>query len=352
MPFQLPVAAAVASALHLLLFKTGENMSKPTKMKKVIWAVDASPSGKKLQFATFKSLARLTAGSGAVIEPVTVVSPDQLRVPTSAFEKQSRGILLGAETLLKKWVKELKNPRLTAPTLLLQKKLSSSQTIQELLQYAEKSGASLIGVGTHTKKTWERLLVGSFAETMILNSRVPLFIVNPKTAPTKKISKIFFPTDFAPGSEAAFDALLATAKNLKAKVVLYYKFEYILPETYATISSTPQYRSYFNADKEHHAKTARLWIAKADANGVKAEVILDDKPFFVTEGILEKAKKVKADIIAMASHSNLFEATMLGSTTRQVIRSSRLPVWVIHTPAKRGRLGSSISRGVAFSARG
>lgn len=310
-------------------------MKNNTNAGKVIWSVEVNAEGKKLQFATFKALARLTENSGLSIEPVTVLSPDQLKIPHSAFHRHGDEIQLGAATLLKKWVKELKHPRLLPPKLLAQKSFSASQTIEELLKYATETGASLIGLGTHTKKSWERLLVGSFAETMILKSRVPLFVVNPKLVGSKKITKIFFPTDFAAGSEAAFDSLLTTAKNLKAKLVLYYKYEYLLPETYAAISTTPQYQQYFEADKKQHRELGKAWMAKANERGVKAELVLDEGTAYVTDGILAAAKKAKADMIAMASHTNLVEAVVLGSVTRQIVRSSPIPVWVIHTPGGR-----------------
>src|SRR5688572_30297753 len=116
---------------------------------KVIWAVDPRPHEKKTQFATFKALAGLTAGTDWEIEPVTVLSPDQRKVPLAAFRAGTKEYRLEAETVLNKWCKELKHQRLTVPTLVSQDVYSANRSIDELLKYARQTKAKLIGIATH-----------------------------------------------------------------------------------------------------------------------------------------------------------------------------------------------------------
>jgi len=300
------------------------------KMKKVLWAVDAFAQDKKLQFATFKALAKLTESSEATIEPVCVLSPDQLKVPSQAFEGTGKEYKLEAEARLERWVKELKNPRLGKPTLLFQKKYSINQTASTLLNYARENKVDLIGIGTHGRTAVERFFIGSFAETIVLQSTVPVFIVNAKSPATKKISKILFPTDFSAVSREAYGRVIDLAATLGAKVTLYYKFEYLNEYTLEGMSLSKEYVRYFEQDKEHRRKMADEWAAEGKKAGVKVEVRLDDKGVYVAEGVLKAAKAGKHQLIALASHSGSVAAAMVGSVARYVIRRSILPVWVIH----------------------
>lgn len=302
-------------------------------MAKVLWAVDPIPEDKKLQFKTAQALARLTKNSGVVIEPVCVLSADRLRVPMAAFRTDAKKYQIEAETLLKSWVKSLKIPNLISPRFLVHGITADTDSISGLLEYARETGAQLIGLAAHTRKRWQRFFLGSFAETMILRSDIPLLVVQATSVAPTKFSRILFPTDFSDVSRVAFRALLPTAQALKARIILYYKFDYITPLTAETINIYPAYSGYLQADRENKMRMSTEWMEEASQAGVKTDFILDEKPCFVPDGILKALKKSKADLIAMASHSGKYSSAFMGSITRQTVRSAPVPVWVIH-PAK------------------
>ncbi|MEY3875373.1 MAG: hypothetical protein RIR50_544 [Pseudomonadota bacterium] len=53
-------------------------------------------------------------------------------------------------------------------------------------------------------------------------------------------------------------------------------------------------------------------------------------PIYLSEGILDGAKKAKADVIVMASHKRTgIKGILLGSETHEVIVHSKLPVLVL-----------------------
>lgn len=301
---------------------------------KVLWAVDPFAKEKKLQFAAFKALAKLTEKTGAKIEPVAVLSPDQLRLPEKAFERDAKHFELKAETELKSWVKKLNHPRLTSPTLLVRDIYSTNISVDVLLRYARQTDASLIAAGTHNKKGLKRFFLGSFAETLMLTSEIPLLLVNPRCPVKRTMSRILFPTDFSPTSKRAFEKLVPYAKSLNAKVTLYFKFEYLLPETAELVRMSPSYRNYFESDMKLKKELAGEWAEQAKELGVKVDVVIDEKGIFVPEGILREAKRSKADLIAMASNSGGVSAALVGSVARDVLRASTLPVWVMHPSVK------------------
>lgn len=301
--------------------------------KKIIWAVDPVAPNRKVQNATLKAVLALTKGSNGSIEPVCVLSPDQLRIPVSVFRRAGGDYRLRVEKDLDQWMKGLKSPRLQRPTLLTRDVFSENESVDTVLKYARESGADLIAVATRVRKGLKRWLLGSFAETLLLKSEIPTLILNPHVPPPKAVKTILFPTDFSRGSDVAFGVLLATAAQQKVKVILYYKPDYLLPVTSVAFGMVPDYVDYLNADLDSHRELAGRWAQRAKASGVKCEVVLDKKPGFVEESILAAAKKHRVDLIAMASNSGRVGAALLGSITRQVVRDSHKPVWVIHPSA-------------------
>jgi nucleotide-binding universal stress UspA family protein len=302
-------------------------------VKKVIWAVDALSKDKKLQNATLKALLTLTKGTKSTIEPVSVVGPDQLRIPVSVFRQPEKDYRLDTEKNLQKWMASLKRPELVAPTLLVRDVMDELDDADTLLNYARTTGASLIGVGTHVNRGFKRFFIGSFAELLLLKSEIPVLAVNPATPALGKVKRILFPTDFSAGSRKAFEALLETAAGLKAKIVIYHKPDYLIPYTMVTFGAVPDYKAYLETDLKASAEEAGRWAETAKRAGVSAEVAIDRKAGYVDDAILAAAARLKVDLVAMASHSGRVGAALLGSNARKIVRSSRKPVWVIH-PAK------------------
>lgn len=298
---------------------------------KVIWAVDPFPKDKKVQFATFKALAKMTEGTEALIEPVAVLSPDQLYIPKKLFDGTAKQYHLEAETLLKEWVKQLGHPRLTAPVLLVQDLYSSSITVDALLNHAKKTKARLIAVGTHTKKVLQRFLLGSFAESLILKSDVPILVVNPRTGTaTKKIAKILFPTDFSAPSKQAFHEVLHMAAGLGAKVLIYHKLDLAIPGAPFGMPYIQDHSRYYKEASDLAKKTGKAWTAEGNNAGVKTEFKFEETPFYIPEGIVRAAAKSKTSLIAIASQATASRAALLGSIARQVVRMSSAPVWILN----------------------
>ena len=297
---------------------------------KVIWAVDPFAPDRKMQFTTFRILAEFTKALDSSIEPVAVLTPDQLRVPRSVFKQKRKAYQLEAETLLESWVRHLDHPRLSKPVLLLQDAFFARPSVDALLQYARRKNAGLIGLGTHAKPALAKLIVGSFAEAMVLKSSTPLLLVNPRSRVLSQIRRILFATDFSQASRKALLRLIPIAKKQRAEIIVYYKFDYVIMDTVAAMRLNPEYSHYLESDLQTKLIAGEHWAQIARDAGVKASLILDESPAFVSEGILKASQKNRTDIIALASRSGPVAAAFLGSVARQVVRSSQRPVWVIH----------------------
>ncbi|MFM8315244.1 MAG: universal stress protein, partial [Deltaproteobacteria bacterium] len=73
---------------------------------------------------------------------------------------------------------------------------------------------------------------------------------------------------------------------------------------------------------------------KLTSEGIEVEIVIDDKANFIPKAITKAAKKHKAQLIALVTHTGPASAAILGSISRQVVRSSDCPVWSWHAPGE------------------
>jgi nucleotide-binding universal stress UspA family protein len=143
--------------------------------------------------------------------------------------------------------------------------------------------------------------------------------------------QILVATDGSKLGEKAVKAAIALAKDSGARVTgLYAAPEYKTPYYpegvyYDWPTATDYKKSILQASEKWIVKMNKL---AADATvSVTVAVVLDDHPH---EAIIAQARKVKADLIVMASHGRrAVSALLLGSETQKVLALSKIPVLVV-----------------------
>jgi nucleotide-binding universal stress UspA family protein len=295
----------------------------------VLWAVDAVPGHKDIQMKTGQVLKALLNGLDAEVEPVTVLSPDQIGLLEHVFRRHADVHRQEVEKILADWTQEANFLNKRLPKILVQDEFSISRSTRCLRDYAREVGANLIALGTSAKSGFTRAVMGSFAESVALQSETPLFIVSPETRPVAEIKEILFPTDFSGSCRQALDQLLPVAAAKRAHITFFYKLEYLTPQTRDVIVTYPPYKAYMEQDVADKQKTAEEWQGMAANEGVSADIVFDKTTNYVVDSILDAADKMRDGMIAMASQRGR-AAVVLGSITRDLIRRSPQPVWVIH----------------------
>src|SRR5262249_7246233 len=151
----------------------------------------------------------------------------QIKVTLDMFSAVSADLRETAAKRLDALMGSVKIPGLLEPTFLTTSSVSLRAAIQELLKYARQIGAELIAVGTSSKKGATRFLFGSFAETLVLQSEIPVFLVSPKMKAVSSFKHIFFPHDGSDKAREAFDRVLVVAKEHKSRITIFHRVEYI-----------------------------------------------------------------------------------------------------------------------------
>jgi nucleotide-binding universal stress UspA family protein len=306
------------------------------------WAVEPFEEDKYFREHALSVLRPFAEALGAPIQPITYIDPFRMSgdVPLSAeLASQARTDPFGAlrtaaiERLRSMEDKKFKTGFAEPMVLMVQpgELPSLREKAEEISVLAAKHKAAFVALHTHSRRGLTRLYMGSFAETFVSHARVPTLVTNPSCVPPKKISHAVFPTDFSKESLAAYSSFIELAARLRARISIVHYLH--VPELSVFIGSG-QVASELTADlnkrSEELVRQGKKLTTLAAAKKVKAmfQLLPDRGRFDPSSRILKFAEKESADLIALTAQSGELRATLLGATSRAVVRAAKCPVLV------------------------
>jgi nucleotide-binding universal stress UspA family protein len=304
------------------------------KRKKIIWAID--PYGGTSFQSSAASLARLLSLHNDV---EVVYVRGRSGFPAETEPAAIRFGLSSAETQLRKILGELKFKPRRPPQILAHGSPYVRSDVRTLVRYAKKVKADAVLVSTNARSGLVRQALGSFSETLVLESAIPIMIVHPKAKADSKPGTILFPTDFSDHSWKAFQQVVSFAKTTGAKVTIFHQYQ-------GEFQSVPEGVSYFTGgrwlkgdrllDDDLQKVKSKLskWIDWTEKQNVPCHHVIQFGSENIADATLELAKKERPWMIAMATVTGPIAATFLGSNARWIVRSADYPVWVLYVHDK------------------
>ena len=194
----------------------------------------------------------------------------------------------------------------------------------------KKNKVDLIVMGTHGRRGFEMLVLGSFAKEIFRRARCPVLTVGPRTelrGTRNSLKQILFPTDFSRESEAAEPYAVSLARRSAAQLTLLNVVKSSRFKLSPGTSSPPR------ADLDHAQE--RLQAAAWRMQGYKAStattVLVEEGA--TVERILTMAKKLGADLIILGVSGPRKIADRLGQTVAyRVVCAAPCPVLTIREP--------------------
>jgi nucleotide-binding universal stress UspA family protein len=189
-------------------------------------------------------------------------------------------------------------------------------------------------MGTHGRRGFRRLLLGSVTETVLREAPCPVLTVPPAAhAGTTEIvtfKRILCPVDFSPSALQALGFALDLARQADGLVTLLHVVEWLAEEEPRSLASfnVPEYRRHMVADAKERlrqlvAGESRTWVDIDD-------VIVLGRAY---REILAAAEAKPADLIVMGAQGKGGVGRVLfGSTTQQVVRGAACPVLTVRAP--------------------
>lgn len=171
--------------------------------------------------------------------------------------------------------------------------------------------------------------------------------------PDVRIKKILYATDLSETAVHAFAYAVSLANMYNAGITILHVIKEMPGEPY--LSSMISTETWKEIRERHYSKAREALIGKKRDHAVIRDVLQDfseqakaeaeDRAFVTDEIIIEKgdparlivqtAERGNFDLIVMGTHGHGAMADVLiGSTAKQVIRKSPLPVMVIRVPDK------------------
>ena len=304
------------------------------KSKKIIWAIDAYGDVKVQASASdfAKSL-----GQHNDIQVVYIHGSSGFPV-----EKEKVAVRFGlsqAENQLKKIITKLEFKTRKKPIILAHGSDFVRAGVKTLLSYAKKVKADAILVSTNARVGFMRQALGSFAETLIIESTVPVMIVNPKAKVSSQPGTILFPTDFSNPSWKAYRQVVDFAKATDAKIKIFHQYQgesQTIPTSVSYFRSDKWLKGDSLLDKNFQKIKSKLskWLSWTKTQNVKCDHVIKFGLKNIADATKEQAEKDRVWMIAMATVTGPIAATFLGSNARWIVRSANGPVWVLYVKGK------------------
>lgn len=303
----------------------------------IIWAVDAFPDDPEFQSRTLRVLR--SAFPETPIHPVFVMSEDGF---------SDRGISTFLKPALKPMaIKGLRHvlqetgfDGFKKPRVLVESSASRGACARKLLRYAERIGAQMIALGTHARRGLSRFFTGSFSEAVMSASKVPVIMTGPEIREAQRPPRaVVFPTDFSPLSRFAFVEVIDLAKKFDAEIHLFHKSIHpIDPIVQSGVhmlgGGWVSVEAYLSQPVESHEKEVKDWMKFAQSSGVTSRFVSENFREPTSEAIVEYARRIDSfsPWVAMVLQTGPVASWLLGSITRDVLRTSPYTVYVASRP--------------------
>lgn len=192
-----------------------------------------------------------------------------------------------------------------------------------IIDYADANDVDLIVMGSHGRRGFRRLMLGSVTEEVVRSARRPVLVVRHEedAAPPTGVDRLIVPVDFSPASKQAVAAALDLAATLDVPIELLHAVEPIpyVQMAYPIAVDDGEFRA-------HAQRRLDEIVEELDtSHELRTTVAVDT----AEQAVIDAAYGSASPLVVMASHGHSGLARiLLGSTTERLLRNVPCPVLV------------------------
>jgi hypothetical protein len=301
--------------------------------KKIFWAVDPFANPVMLQRSAAWAIHALTRKNPASeIHPIYMAGdwPDTI-VPQRFKRSYLEKMQAFAEDSMKRITRGISIENLKPIQIVSGHFDSVEQGVQFLSSTAIHQKADLVVASTRANRSGGGpfTLPGSFVESLIDISDIPLFTVNPSWRYATGIPSILFPSDLSYESHAWYLKTLDFAKMMGAKVTLFHKITFPLSQPFeSAVRIFPEMRNMVHQKIKDSQVEAKRWVQAARQKHVRVSVVIDSKMAgSLSESIMETLKTHPGSVVVAPPISIAYPR----STIRKLMKRSPYPMILIPT---------------------
>lgn len=316
---------------------SGDSVRAHFASSPLIWAIEAFPEQDDIYLRTASALRQMFPDTP--ILPVYVLSEESFTARGfSTFLKPALKPM--AEKAIESLLSQTHGLEFEHPRILHETSASRPACAKKLLRFAEKIHAGRIALGSHARHGLSRFFVGSFSEAILDQSRIPVLVAGPHADLDHQATKVVvYATDFSDTCRHAYDEILRLCASFHADLHLFHK---PIPSLEATAPSGIGFfgnawvpimdlnGGWFDETLAEQSEFAAEWSRHAEEYGVKVTFAGQNSREPTAQAIVEYVRGLDptTSLIAMVSQTGPIAGAILGSVTRDVIRSSPVPVYV------------------------
>ncbi len=211
--------------------------------------------------------------------------------------------------------------------------LEDGDVVDEVLQTTKKLESDLVVMGTHGRRGFQRLLLGSVTERVLRQSEAPVLSIPPGApkpdADSGPFRRILCPVDFSPSSLAGLELAL-TLRQGEAEVVVLHVVEFHLPPALGEAIAFDVAGLRERHRLEGRRKLEELVPEESRAHTRLETVVLESgSPY---HEILRAAERERSELIVVgvAGRSSA-DLAFFGSTANHVVRAAACPVLTVRS---------------------
>lgn len=280
---------------------------------KIIWAFDPFSRNLELEKKGIILLKSLLDQNDKV-EAVYVATNSEAQLATAFNVPKEIRYTEYPKNLIKKALNKLGQKKISIEVL-PSISVSLNASVKLLANYARLNETDFILLASNAKKTLPRIVLGSFAESLIHLSSTDILIYHQKTRFSENIpGHILYAHDFTPKGATGLVKAMAYAKKWNAVLSVVHIIK-------------PEFSMRWDDFESDNFRTNLLKEAHKMERSIQAEDI-DCKIHLIptmespSDTILSVAKKTKANIIVLTAKSGNLASLLGGSVTRKVLRET------------------------------
>jgi len=209
-------------------------------------------------------------------------------------------------------------------------------TVREVvMEMVQQKGIDLLVIGTHGRKGFKKLVLGSMAEELFRGSACPVLTVGPSSAPPRKIQRVLFATDFGPSSVRALPYAIDFANKASGELILLH-LVCPVPVAYTGPSWYPAEEIIRTEENDKQKSLKRLRDLLPSDCGLKCSVEHVAEVHLPAEGILSFASQRHVDLIVMGIRESAMSGPRLAShlpwdVAYEVVCGAECPVLTVRS---------------------
>lgn len=192
-----------------------------------------------------------------------------------------------------------------------------------IIDYADSNDVDLIVMGSHGRRGFRRLMLGSVTAEVVRYARRPVLVVRHEedAAAPAEVDRLIVPLDFSPASHRAVSLAVALAATLDVPIELLHAVEPIpyVQMAYPIAVDEGEFRAHAQrrldeiVEELDTSREIRTTVAVATAE----------------QAVIDAAYRSSSPLVVMASHGHSgLSRVLLGSTTERLLRNAPCPVLV------------------------